>query len=502
MTSVNDVLGARYRLVRLLGRGGMSDVYEAVDERSGTTVALKIVRSGDPEYGRRLAQEAAALESFEHPGLIRLLDTGLAGDQAFLVMELIDGPTLSAYLRDGPLSSRDTADLGARLADALAYVHQRGIVHRDVKPSNILLASNGDAWLGDFGIARLHDTSTMTVTGTTMGTVSYMAPEQLEDHQVGPAADIWSLGIVLLECLTGQRAYGGTPSEVVARRMAGPVPLPDDLPAPWKLVLTGMLDHQPDQRLDGAEVASLLAAAAFDPPWSPSDSDATTRLDTMDRSDRTVLMPGAAAASVGGDETRLIRPARTVATAARSIPPRTLAISGAAALLVLGIVLFFVFDSTPSKKHPASTTRPPVTTTAPTTTTTLPGASALAMLESDVGAGQTAGSIDPADAQVISQQARLARTNYLAGNTGQAAHDLQQAAMTIANGVASGAINQSQGAVIQSDLAVLASALNLASASTPPTTTSTTSTSTTTTTAPLTGIGNGNGNGNGNGFGN
>jgi len=308
-------------------------------------------------------------------------------------MELIDGPTLSAYLRDGPLSSRDTADLGARLADALAYVHQRGIVHRDVKPSNILLASNGDAWLGDFGIARLHDTSTMTVTGTTMGTVSYMAPEQLEDHQVGPAADIWSLGIVLLECLTGQRATaarrarwwrGEWPDRCRCRRPAGSLE-------------TGAHGHarpstRPASRRRRGGLA--LGGRGVRPPWSPSDSDATTRLDTMDRSDRTVLMPGAAAASVGGDETRLIRPARTVANATRSIPPRTLAISGAAALLVLGIVLFFVFDSTPSKKHPASTTRPPVTTTAPTTTTTLPGASALAMLESDVGAGQTAGSID------------------------------------------------------------------------------------------------------------
>src|ERR1700691_3725400 len=108
MTSVNDVLGGRYRLVRLLGRGGMSDVYEALDETSGNRVAIKIVRSSDPEFARRLVQEARTLESFEHPGLIRLLDVGELGDQAFLVMELIEGQTLSDRLRAGALSSRET----------------------------------------------------------------------------------------------------------------------------------------------------------------------------------------------------------------------------------------------------------------------------------------------------------------------------------------------------------------------------------------------------------
>src|ERR1035437_4711404 len=224
MTSIADVLGGRYHLVRLLGRGGMSDVYQAIDDRSGNTVAVKIVRSGDPEFVRRLTQEARALESFEHPGLIQLLDTGLAGDDAYLVMEFIDGPTLAETLKSRPLGAPATSALGARLAEALAYVHERGIVHRDVKPSNILQSAKGEAWLGDFGIAQLHDATTITAAGSTLGTVRYMAPEQLEGHHVGPSADIWSLGIVLLECLTGRRVYEGSPSEVVARRLAGPAP--------------------------------------------------------------------------------------------------------------------------------------------------------------------------------------------------------------------------------------------------------------------------------------
>jgi len=180
----------------------MSDVYEAFDEISGHQVAVKIVRSNDPEFARRLPRRLAPSRVSRIRASSGFSTSVSVDDQAYLVMELIVGKTLAETLREGALSSRETADLGARLADALAYVHQRGVVHRDVKPSNILLSANGDAWLGDFGIASLHDATTMTATGTTMGTVSYMAPEQLENHQVGPAADIWSLGIILLECLS------------------------------------------------------------------------------------------------------------------------------------------------------------------------------------------------------------------------------------------------------------------------------------------------------------
>jgi len=492
MTSVADVLGNRYRIVRLLGRGGMSDVYEASDLVSGNPVAIKIVRSGDPEFSRRLAQEARALESFEHPGLIRLLDVGEAGDQAYLVMELITGTTLAQTLRAGPLSSRETADLGARLADALAYVHQRGVVHRDVKPSNILLSQEGDAWLGDFGIAILHDASVLTATGTTMGTVSYMAPEQLEDHQVGPAADVWSLGIILLECLTGRRVYEGTPSEVLARRLAGPVTLPAELPVPWKLVLTGMLTHRADQRLTGAEVAALLATSAYDVAWLPLDSDITTRVGAVGVADSTVLMPGALGAGVMGDETRIIPPVRQVLAAPRrnKWKPRLVGALGLAA--VMGLAFYFSLASTPPKPHPTTTTTPPTTTT-----TVLAGTAALDALKSQVSAGEVAGTVNAASGAAIIQPALAAQSAYTSGLTKDAANNLMLALSAITNGVFNHTIGPVEGQLLQSDLALLAGALNLSSAVTPPTTTTTTTTTTPGLPTYIYGSGNGNGFGNG-----
>jgi hypothetical protein len=491
MPSIGDVLDDRYQLVRLLGRGGMSDVFQALDQRSGNSVALKIVRSGDPELARRLAQEARALERLVHPGLISLLDTGTVGDQAYLVMELVDGPSLSTFLRDGPLSSQDTATLGARLADALAYVHEQGIVHRDVKPSNVLLGSDGEAWLGDFGVAQLHDASALTVAGTTLGTVGYMAPEQLENHQVGPSADIYSLGIVLLECLSGRRAYEGSPSEIVARRLASPVTLPEDLPVPWKLVLSGMLDHRPENRPDGGQVAALLSTSAFDAPWIVADSDETTRLAAVAAHDGTMLMPGAVA--LAGDETHIVKPLQRAAPVKWKVPSWWPVAAVVAAVVVLAIILFAVLGG--GTGPTTTTTHRTTTTVAPTTTIPL-GQPELATLTSDVANGEKNHNIDHASGQTVTQEAGLAQSDYASGNKVTAANDLQQAAVAIANGMATGSIAQDEGVVLQSDLSVLASALNLASAVIPPS--ATTTTTTTTTTVPT---GPGNGNGNGNGFG-
>jgi serine/threonine protein kinase len=488
MAPITEILGGRYCMGRLLGQGAMSEVFEAVDELTGRAVAVKVVRSGDPDLARRMAQEARALELVEHPGLVRLLDTGSTDSKAYLVMELIDGSTLAAALRQGSLSPERTAAIGATLAEALASVHDHAIVHRDVKPSNILMTADGEARLGDFGIARLLDASTLTVAGTTLGTAAYMAPEQLEDHQVGPGADIWSLGMVLLECLTGHRTYEGSPSEVVARRLAGPVPLPADLPVPWKLLLSGMLDHRPDQRLGGDEVAALLRTMPFRTPWARSLSPVTDRMDPTVPNDLTALAPGAvdtavlgsgSGSGIGADDTRT-SPPRVPGT------PRNrrwrLAVVGAVVLAALCVGLILALGSSPKAPRTPSAvdattskTRPPATstttTTATTTTTTLPsGPTALAALVRDVASGESAGSLDSGIGRSISDPAEQAVADEAAGNANQAANDLQQAAMAIADGVQSGKITQAEGATLQSDLSALATAIGLSAAAAPPTT--------------------------------
>ncbi len=396
MTAAVTPLDGRYRLEELLGRGGMSDVHRATDLQTGAGVAVKLVRSGDPELARRLAQEVQVLERFEHPGLVRLLDTGFAGDLAYLVMELVDGQPLDQRLRTGPLGTAATARLGATIADALAYVHARGIVHRDIKPANVLLSADGRPMLADFGIARLVDASSLTLAGTTLGTTAYMAPEQLADHRVGPAADVWSLGIVLLECLTGRRVYEGPAPEVVARRLAGPVPLPDNLPVPWKILLRGMLEHRPADRLRADDVAGMLPTAPLQVAWDPA-GPATEHLaaplfvgSLPARSPLPTRRADLTAASRSTPATAPLdhvpRPVARVTPRHRVVARRLRAelgrrdqrpwLVGTAAAVLLALLLALVLGNGPSSgratPQAAGAAAPDITTTTTSTTTTVP----------------------------------------------------------------------------------------------------------------------------------
>lgn len=470
MTQIGDVLADRYRLVRLVGRGGMSDVYEADDRLTNTAVAIKLVRSGDPEFARRLDREVRALESLEHPGLIRLLDTGVAGDQAFLVMDYVDGPTLATSLREGPLGTVAASRLGAQLADALAYVHARGLVHRDVKPSNILRSSDGDAWLGDFGIALMHDATTITALGIAVGTVTYMAPEQLEGHSVGAAADVWSLGVVLLECLTGRRVFEGSPSEVVARRLRGPVTLADDLPAPWKMLLASMLQERPEARPSSAEVASLLATAPFQAPWQPATLVAPALVADGDET-RVVAnetrVLGAGALLADADQT--VRAPAALSTPEE--PERRVAWWGVASILVLALVGLWALTSALGSSAPTT-----ASTSSTVTTSVATGTRALATLLNDLASAQSAQTLDAASAQSVTVDARQALVDWSARNFANVQNDLQQAATTMVNAQQLATATPSAAALIQSDIASLATSLGVAVPST---------TTTTTTTAPV-----------------
>ncbi len=471
--SLDQVLAERYRLHGLLGRGGMSDVYRADDLLGGGQVALKIVRSDDPSFARRLVQEAGALERLEHPGLVRLLDAGTIGDRTYLAMELVEGPTLVEVLRDGPMTPTRAARLGRTVAGALAYVHRAGVVHRDVKPGNVMLDADGTARLGDFGIALLSDTSTLTAEGTTLGTAAYMAPEQLEDHHVGPEADVWSLGIVLLECLTGRRAYEGGAAEVVARRLAGPVPLPSSLPTPWRLLLVGMLDHRPDQRLKDEEVEALLSGTAFDPPWMP-DAEARTGATKP-----TEPLPADLTAL---DETK-VAPAAML-----PVPPDALGrrrrhrkrilaemTAGVLALaLVLTLLLVITGSRSPhataksssshatSKKSGAASTSTTTTSTTTTPAPPPPGSAALSTLDDDVQSALSAGTIDQTTGSTVTEEAAQAVSDAAAGRVPQATTDLGQAGSALALGVGDGAVAPAAYSQITGDLGALASALGVA----------------------------------------
>jgi hypothetical protein len=452
MTSATTFLDGRYRLGPLIARGGMSDVYRAVDERTGADVAVKVVRPGDPALASRMAREARALESLDHPNLVRLLDSGLIDAQAYLVMTYVDGATLSARLRSGPLEPAVAARLGVAVADALAYIHAHGIVHRDVKPANVLITAGGQVRLGDFGVARLADASALTLAGTTLGTVAYMAPEQLENHQVGPTADVWSLGLVLLECLTGRRVYTGSPSEVIARRLTDPVPVPDAVPAPWRALLGRMLDRSPAQRLTASQVAERLRTPAFSAPWDPWGEP------VRDEAGETARL---GAAPEAHDRTDVYAAGQLRRDPRRARRRRGVAIAGLLAVLAAAVLGAWAASSgSGSAKHPAppaSTTGRPAPTTAPAPTAT----SELSALSGHVNAGVTAGSLASQSGATVISDARQAITDAGAGKAAQAASDLQRAMNVVTAGIADGSVTSPQAQVLKNDLSALASTLGV-----------------------------------------
>ncbi|MBW0111992.1 serine/threonine protein kinase, partial [Pseudonocardia sp. KRD-182] len=217
------VLGGRYRLEGLLGSGGMADVHRAEDLRLNRPVAVKVFRPGtDPDGERRFAEEARTLAGLRHPGLVAVHDYAVEHGRAYLVMELVDGPTLARELTREPYDAESATRVGLELAQVLAYVHGEGVVHRDVKPSNVLVDRDGRMRLADFGIARLVGNSGLTSADLAVGTVAYLAPEQVRGEAVGPPADVYALGLLLLEALRGRRVYDGDDRTAAEQRLDRP----------------------------------------------------------------------------------------------------------------------------------------------------------------------------------------------------------------------------------------------------------------------------------------
>ena len=267
------LLAERYRLTRRIAVGGMGEVWAADDTRLARLVAVKILRSeltSDPEFVDRFRSEARITASLNHPGIAAVHDYGEVAsipggprDTAYLIMELVTGEPLSAVLIRTPrLSVSRTLDVLEQSGRALQVAHARSLVHRDIKPGNILITPAGQVKITDFGIAKVAHQVPVTRGGLVMGTAQYLAPEQAAGREALPASDVYALGVVAFECLAGRRPFDGDNPLAVATAhvQQPPPPLPPDVPPPAASLVLRMLSKDPAQRYpDGASLAAACA---------------------------------------------------------------------------------------------------------------------------------------------------------------------------------------------------------------------------------------------------
>jgi eukaryotic-like serine/threonine-protein kinase len=353
-----DLLAGRWRLGERIGRGAVADVFGAVDDE-GRHAAVKILRHADEGQRARFEREVTALETLEHPNIVRVLDHGALDDRPYVVLERVDGGSLAELVVNGPLPPDRAAAIGAALADALDHAHRCGIVHRDVKPSNVLLDVDGTPKLADFGVAQLDGSGALTASGFTVGTAAYLAPEQVRGEPIGPAADVYSLGLLVLEAATGERAFDGHGVTAAMARLERPPEIPTTLPPALAGRIRAMTAMDPAERPTPASLVrdlGLVAGTALD--------EGTAVLPVVD--DPTVVVPAPAAAP------RAVAPIAPV----RPFPWRSA--TAAAACFLLGFLLVLavradrgistgdeIVDTDPVVV--TSTTVAPATTAPPTT---------------------------------------------------------------------------------------------------------------------------------------
>src|SRR4051794_20321067 len=295
--SRDTLIDGRYRAERRLGAGGMAEVWCAEDEVLGRRVALKLMGgrfAEDPEYRERFRREAQAAAGMQHPNIVGIYDRSEWDGTPYIAMELVDGKTLKELVTErGPLPPDIAVGLTEQILRALGYAHKRGIVHRDVKPQNVIIDHDGQAKVADFGIARAGDTSQMTQTGAIVGTMQYLSPEQAEGHPVDRRADLYSTGIVLYELLTGRVPFDGEAPISIAIKQINELPVPPGqlepgIPPALEAVVLRSLEKDPARRYQSAEefVAALEQArraptrqvlTAPPPEWVDDDAAPRSR---------------------------------------------------------------------------------------------------------------------------------------------------------------------------------------------------------------------------------
>ncbi|MEP7161636.1 MAG: serine/threonine-protein kinase [Dermatophilaceae bacterium] len=393
------VYGNRYTLYERIAIGGMGEVWKATDKVLGRTVAIKLLSPNlaqQPGFEERFREEARHTALLSHHNIATVYDYGQTDGASWLVMEYVEGEPLSAIIRsDGPQSPRRTAMIVGQCAEALQAAHEAGVIHRDVKPANIMVRPDGVVKLTDFGIARVADAAPMTRTGEVMGTAQYISPEQAMGKPVSPASDIYSLGVVAHELLTGKRPFDdGSPVATAMAHVNKPPPaLPASVPPALAAIIMSCLAKEPNQRpasaksLAAAMRGGPAAAAAAMPP-----SFETTAVMGQAAATQQLTSPGAyeAPPSQSTSQRTVERPPGTGSPPERKgVPGWAWALLGALAILAVWAILQFsgVMGGNPA---------PSTTTTQPTTTTTTTTAPVGAVIDRSIYVGRSADAVEVA----------------------------------------------------------------------------------------------------------